>query len=96
MIPETPLGVLASIYGGSGIDFVKIDNEKITTIGQVKMKNNTYITTSDIDTFLSKCKEDKFKDCNKELVLVNCKVSKKFKSKMSEYGINLNILREHL
>lgn len=93
---STILNRYNEIHLDSGIDFVKIDNENITTIGQVKMKNNTYIATSDIDTFLSKCKEDKFKDCNKELVLVNCKVSKKFKSKMSEYGINLNILSEHL
>lgn len=93
---STILNRYNEIHLDSGIDFVKIDNEKITTIGQVKMKNNTYITISDIDTFLSKCKEDKFKDCNKELVLMNCKVSKKFKSKMSEYGINLNILSEQL
>lgn len=76
----------------NGIDAVEIDsNLKITTIYQIKKHHNTYLRRNEIETFLNKCHQDRYKDVQKVLVLHECKLSRALRDEIQSQGINIEI-----
>ena len=63
------------------IDFVAVEDDVITVVGQVKYRNSGYININDIPTFLSKCK--------KKLIIKGCKISKKLRKQLHDIEIEI-------
>ena len=76
----------------NGIDAVEIDsNLKITTIYQIKKHHNTYLRRNEIETFLNKCKQDRYTDVQKILVLHECKLSLALRDEIQSQGITIEM-----
>lgn len=76
----------------NGIDAVEIDsNLKIKTIYQIKKHHNTYLRRNEIETFLNKCHQDRYKDVQKVLVLHECKLSQALRDEIQLQGINIEM-----
>ena len=76
----------------NGIDAVEIDsNLKITMIYQIKKHHNTYLRRNEIETFLNKCHQDRYKDVQKVLVLHECKLSRALRDEIQSQGINIEM-----
>ena len=76
----------------NGIDAVVIDsNLKIKTIYQIKRHHNTYLRRNEIETFLNKCHQDRYKDVQKILVLHECKLSQALRDEIQSQGINIEM-----
>ena len=73
----------------SGIDFVKIEDNVITVIGQVKYRSGGYITRNDISSFLCKCRDSKYSNCKKKLILRGCNISKRLCKQLYDIEIEM-------
>ena len=88
-IPSSVLNRYHEIHLDTGIDFVRISNGNINEIGQVKVKTESYLNRSDIETFISKCQDKNFQSMKRSIILKNTKIGKKLKAYLNELRVNI-------
>lgn len=76
----------------TGIDLVKVTDDAITEIYQIKCRNGGYLTANDVATFVTKCRDSKYSSCKKKLVLKGCLISKKLQKQLHD----IEIITEHV
>lgn len=91
LVPLSIRGPINEMRRDNGIDAVIIENNRISTIIQIKMHHNTYLRRNEIETFLNKCHQDRYRDVQKILVLHGCKLSQALRDEIQSQGINIEI-----
>ena len=88
-IPTHILNKYNCLRQDSGIDFVEVKDDVITTIGQVKYRSGGNITRNDIITFITKCEDSRFSNCKKKLILKGCNISKRLRKQLLDIEIEI-------
>lgn len=71
-----------------GIDGVKFNGNSISEIVQMKYHHKlSYLNINEIQTFLNKCQQQRYKNIKKKLILHGCKLSNKLKALIESNGI---------
>ena len=73
----------------TGIDLVKVTDDAITEIYQIKCRSGSYLTANDVATFITNCKKKSHRlnlfPTGKKLVLKGCLISKKLQKQLHGY-----------
>ena len=89
LIPRTILNTYNENKKEYGIDAVKIVNNEITDIYQIKHHANTYLRRDEIASFIAKCLEDRYAHVNKHLLIHNCIISEDMLRTLTEIDVNI-------
>lgn len=75
-----------------GIDAVELTKDgQIQTIVQIKHHHNTYLRIEEIQTFIEKVNDERYKNVQKILVLHDCRLSNKLKRQIESNGIEIEM-----
>ena len=76
-----------------GIDFVDIIGDKVTAVGQIKVRGCGKINETEIRKFITKASSEKYKDCKRILVTKDClKLSNKLLKLLVKENVKLVML----
>ena len=93
MLPLNLLNQLGEEVRDNGIDAVEFSSEKkIKTIYQIKHHRETYLRIDEVQSFITKSLEKKYKDVKKILIVHGCKLGKKLSDKITASGIEIKVL----
>lgn len=77
----------------NGIDAVEFNqNKSIKRIIQIKHHKSGYLRREEIQTFINKCQQERYKTVEKLLIVHGCKVGKKLVSELEAIGIKIEQL----
>lgn len=80
-------------FQDNGIDAVEFNDKKqIKTIIQIKHHRAGYLRRDEIQTFINKCQQERYKTVEKLLIVHGCKVGKKLVSELEAIGIKIEQL----
>lgn len=93
MLPMNLLNQLGEEVRDNGIDAVEFSSEKkIQAIYQIKHHRETYLRIDEVQSFITKSLEKKYKDVRKVLIIHGCKLGKKLHDKITMNGIEIEVL----
>ena len=93
MLPMNLLNQLGEEVRDNGIDAVTFSSEKkIQAIYQIKHHRETYLRIDEVQSFITKSLEKKYKDVRKVLIIHGCKLGKKLHDKITMNGIEIEVL----
>ena len=76
----------------NGIDAVEFDeNSNVKTIIQIKHHRGNYLRRDELQSFLNKCQQDRYKSVQKKLFIHRCKLSQSLRKELEEIGIEIII-----
>ena len=76
----------------NGIDAVEFDeNSNVKTIIQIKHHRGNYLRRDELQSFLNKCQQDRYKSVQKKLFIHRCKLSQSLRKEIEEIGIEIII-----
>ena len=76
----------------NGIDAVEFDeNLKVKTIVQIKHYRGGYLRRDELQSFLNKCQQDRYKSIQKKIFIHQCKLSQSLKKEMEALDVEIII-----
>lgn len=91
-IPRTVLFDKNEQRREKGIDAVELTKDgQIQAIVQIKHHHNTYLRIEEIQTFIEKVNDERYKNVQKILVLHDCRLSNKLKHQIESNGIEIEM-----
>lgn len=89
LIPKTILNTYGERRKDRGIDAVEIENNEISKIIQIKKHNGGYLRRDELQTFLSKCSQERYSHASKLLIVKNAKISNKLHRELAAISIEV-------
>lgn len=89
-VPANLLNSINEVSKDTGIDAVRIENETIKEIVQIKFHSSSRcLQRAEISTFLEKALQERYLNTKKRLLLHNCKVGPKIRKVIEAHGVEI-------
>ena len=91
-MPRSVLGINNEQSRDCGIDGLKFNENSVEELVQIKFHNKlSYLNFNEIQTFMNKCNQERYKDIRKKLILHGCKLGMKLKALIEFSGVEIYI-----
>ena len=92
LLPKSFLGEKNEQSRDCGIDGIKFHENSIEEIVQIKFHNKpSYLSSNEIQTFMNKCQQERYKNIKKRLILHGCKLGRKLRAEIESRGITIDM-----
>ena len=90
LLPKSFLGEKNEQSRDCGIDGIKFHENSIEEIVQIKFHNKpSYLSSNEIQSFINKCQQERYKTVEKLLIVHGCKVGKKMIAELEAMDIKI-------